>query len=166
MKRAMGLLLGVLAFAVAAHADRMEYGGSGYATTADLRSQATSTEPLLNSNLLTEPGSLEFRADGALSEPGDSARLTDHVFHTQFADSATIIEDSAEFDAIGRQLNGFRGVVDDARGKSFGIEHPDPFRRVLAVMEVPEPGTLLLVAMGIVALAFWKQRRDHSERAI
>src|SRR5271163_426624 len=111
MKRATGLFLAVLAFAVAAHADRIAYGGSDYAASvgADLRSEAPSTEALHASNPLTEPSTTAFRVNGALFGSGDAERLTYYVFYSRFGDSAEAVERSAEFDSIPGKLVGNLG---------------------------------------------------------
>jgi hypothetical protein len=111
MKRAMGLILAVLAFAVVAHADRIAYGGSDYAlgVGADLRSEAPSTEALHTLNPLTESGNMGFRANGALFGSGAAERLTDYVFYSRFSDSAKAVGGSVEFDSIRGRLVGNLG---------------------------------------------------------
>ena len=94
MKRAMGLVLTVLAFAVVAHADGIEYGGPDYAAgvAAELPSPASLTETLHGSKLLTDSRSIGLRARAISSQSGDAAQLTDFVYHSNFGDS----EEAAE----------------------------------------------------------------------
>jgi hypothetical protein len=155
-----------LAFAVAARADRIEYGGSDYAAGAgaDLRSQAPSTEALHSSDLLVEPGSIAFGAGGILSEWGDAERLTDYVFYSHFGgDSAKAVEGPVDSDSIRRRLDGILGDRYDGPGEYFRVGHPAPFRRALGVQAVPEPGTLLLLGAGLAVLALWKRGTIASE---
>jgi hypothetical protein len=166
MKRAMGLVLAVLAFAVVTHADRIAYGSGEYAgrTGEDFWSLAPSTATSHGSNVVNDRGEIALVAGNSFSTPDDSKRLTDGVFYPDFADSAKTGENSAEFDSLRRHLNGF-----DGRGEHLGTVHSDPFRPALAMEEVPEPATLLLMGVGFMALAMWKRRSalfaDNSDRA-
>jgi hypothetical protein len=166
MKRAMGLVLGVLAFAVVAHADRIAYGSGENAarTGEDFWSLAPSTATLQSSNLLNERGKIALVAGNSFSTPDDSERFNIDVFYSDFADPAKTAENSVEFDSVRRRVDGF-----DGRGEHLGIVHSDPFRRALAVEEVPEPATLLLMGIGLMALTPWKRRSvtyvDNSERS-
>jgi hypothetical protein len=165
MKRAMGLVLAVLAFAVVTHADRIEYGGRDYAAGAgaESRSQASFTEALHSSNLLADSGSIAFRAGGTFAEWGDGERLTDLVVSSHLSDSKDAVERPVEFDSIRQRLDSIWGDYYDGLGEYLRIEHSDPFRRALGVEEVPEPGTLLLMGAGLAALALWKRRMITSE---
>jgi hypothetical protein len=171
MKRAMGLVLAVLAFAVVAHADRIAYGSGEYPgrTGEDFWSLAPSTATSQGSNLLNERGKIALGAGYDFSTPDDPERLTDGVFYPDFTDSGKTAENSAEFDSLRRHLNGSDGTQDDGGGEDLGIVHSGPFRRALAVEEVREPATLLLLLAGFMALAIWKRRSatyaDDSERA-
>jgi hypothetical protein len=129
MKRAMGLVLAVLAFAAVAHADRIAYGSGENAarTGEDFWSLAPSTETLQSSNLLNERGKIALVAGNSFSTLDDSERLTDVVFYPDFAHSAKTAENSVEFDSVRRRLNGF-----DGRGGHLGIVHSDPFRLAIA----------------------------------
>jgi len=69
-------------------------------------------------------------------------------------------ETSVEFGSVRRRWNGLPGTQDDGHGEHLGVVHSDPFRRALAVEEVPEPATLLLMLAGFMALAIWKRRSD------
>jgi PEP-CTERM motif len=166
MKRAMGVVGAVLAFAVVAHADRIAYGSREYAarTGEDFRSVAPSLETSHSPYLLKEPGKISFGAGDRFPTPDDPESLAGGVFYADFADSAKPAEDPVEFDSIRGRLNGF-----DGRGENLGFVHSDPFHRAFAVEEVPEPQTLLLLGVGLLALAIWKQRSavlaDHSARA-
>ena len=171
MKRAMGLILAVLAFAVVAHADRMAYSGVGEfgeRTGEGSWSLGSTTAPLQSSQLLDEPREIAFRAGTRFSGSDDSVRLTDDVFYSHFADSANTADDPTDFDSIRRRLDDFPGTRDDGRGKHLGTVDPEPFHRAPGVEVVPEPGTLTLIGVGFVALAFWKRRSalyaDHSDR--
>ncbi len=170
MKRAMALVLAVLAFAVVAHADRIAYGSGEYAgrTGEDFWSLASSSKTLHGSQVVNDRGEIALVAGNSFSTPDDSERLTDGVFYADFVDSAKTAENSIEFDSIRLRLNGFDSAQEDRRGEHWGIVHSDPFRRALAVEEVPEPATLLLMGIGLMALAIWKRRSawyaDDSER--
>lgn len=158
--------MAVLAFAVVAHADRIEFGGSDYAAGAgvDLRLQAPSTEALHRSILFVEPRSIGYRADGVFLESGDAERLTDYAIYSRFGDSEEAVEGRVESDSIRSRLDGNWGHRYGGPGEYFRIEPPDPFRRSLGVQEVPEPGMLPLMGAGLAALALWKRRRITSER--
>jgi hypothetical protein len=166
MKRAMGLVLAVLAYAVVAHADRMVYGSQEDAarTGEEFRALAPSSERLHSSYLVNEPGKISFAADNRFSTPDDPEPLAGGASYAAFADLAKTAENSVEFESIRARLSGF-----DGRGENLGIVRSDPFHRALAVEDVPEPETLLLMGLGLLALAIWKQRSallaDHSEHA-
>jgi PEP-CTERM motif-containing protein len=166
MKRAMGLVFAVFAFAVVAHADRISYGGAEYAgrTGEDYRFLAPSTDTLQSSYLVNEPSTIALGRGDSFSAPDDPERFINEVFYSDLAYSAKTAENSVEFDFVRRYLDGF-----DGRGEHLGIVHTDPFRRAFAVEEVPEPATLLLMGVGFIALAIWKRRSalyaDNSERA-
>jgi hypothetical protein len=170
MKRATGLVLAVLALAVVAHADRIEYGGGEYAARigADFRSQVPSPEALQSPELLLAPGGVVFRAGPTFRLSDDSELLTDDVFYSHSADSEKTAADPVEFDSLRRRLDAILGEHHDGRGEHLGVEHSDPFRRALGVQEVPEPQSLLLTGLGLLALAIWKSRSalhaDDSER--
>jgi hypothetical protein len=165
MKRAIGLVLAILAFAVVAHADGIEYSRLEYAgVSADLRAEAPFTEALYSSNLLMGPGNIAFRAGGTFAELGDAERLTDLVSYAHFGDSAKAADESAEFDSIWRRLESIWVNRYDGRREYLRIEHSDPFRAALGVDDVPEPETLLLTGVGLAALAIWKRRTRRSER--
>jgi hypothetical protein len=170
MKRAMGLVLAVLAYAAVAHADRIAYGSAEYAgrTGEDFWSLAPSRATSQGSNLLDERGKIALIAGGSFRTPDDPERLTDGVFYPDFADRTKTAGNSVEFDSVRRRLNGFPVTQEDGRGEHLGIVHSDPFRRAFAADEVPEPATLLLMGVGFMALAIWKRCcdlfADHSER--
>ena len=171
MKRAMGLILAVLAFAVVAHAESMAYDGVrefGARTGEDSWSSGSTTAALQSSQRQDEAGRIAFRAGTSFSGADDSVQLTDHVSYSHFADSANAAEDSAESDSIRHSLNGIRGDHDDGHGKHLGTVDPEPFHRVIPVEVVPEPETLTLMGAAFVALAVWKRRSalyaDHSDR--
>jgi hypothetical protein len=163
MKRAMGLVLGVLAFAVVAHADRIAYGNAEYAggTGEDFVFRAPSTEAWESSDLVKAPGKTALGPGANFSAPDDVAPSNAEVFNSGFFNSTKTAEHSVEFDSILLRLDGF-----DGKGKHSGIVHSDPFRRAIAVAEVPEPDTLLLTMAGLIALGVWKRREalraDHS----
>src|ERR1700730_5568256 len=139
MKRAMGLILAVLAFVVVAHAETVAYDGVrefGARTGENSWSLGSTTEALQSSQLLDEPGKIAFRAGTSFSGSDDSVRLTDDVFYSHFADSANTAEDPTDFDSIRRSLNGIPGGHDDGHGKHLGTVDPDPFHRVLGVQAV------------------------------
>jgi hypothetical protein len=165
MKRAMGLVLALLAFGVVTHADRIEYGGSDYAAGAgaELRAQAPSTGALDGSNLLIDAGSIAFRAGRPCGESGDAERLTDLVFYSHFGDSEEAVEHPVEFGSVRQWLDSIWGDYYHGLGEYIRIEHSEPFRRALGVQDVPEPGTLLLMGAGVAALALWKRRTITSE---
>jgi hypothetical protein len=172
MKRAMGLVLAVLAFAVVAHADKIECGGWNYATGAgtDLQSPGLSAEVLHSSNPLLERGSIAFHADRAFVRSDETERLTDYVFYSHFGDSEEVVEGPVEFDSIRRRLDGILGDRYEWGVEYPRTEHPEPFHRSIpGLQEVPEPGTLLMMGMGLAALAIWKRRNalyaDSSESA-
>jgi hypothetical protein len=160
MKRAMGLVLAALAFAMVTHADRIEYGGRAYAAGAgaELRAQTPSTLALDGSNPLIDAGSIASRAGWPFGEPGDAERLTDLVFYSHFGDSEEAVVRPVEFDSIRQRLASIWGDRYDRLREYLRIEHSDPFRPTLGVEEVPEPGTLLLIGTGLAALAVWKRR--------
>jgi len=169
MKRIMGLVLAIVAFAVVADADRIAYGSAEYAarTGEDFWSLAPSAESVPNWYLAKEPAKITQDAGRSFHVSDDLERLNADVFYSDFADSLKSSEDRVELDSIRRRSKGFVGVGDDGHAGFTGVEHTDPFRQVLAVAEVPEPETLLLVGMGLLALAAWKRRRtlypDDSE---
>jgi hypothetical protein len=165
MKRTMGIVLAVLAFAVVTHADRIEYGGRDYAAAAgaESRSQASFTEALQSANLLIGPGSIACRAGRPFGESGDAERLTDLFFYSHFGDSEEAVERPVEFDSIRQRLDNIGGEHYDGLREYLRLEHSGPFRRALGVEEVPEPGTLLLMGAGLAALAMWKRRTITSE---
>jgi hypothetical protein len=170
MKRAMGLILAVLAFAVVVHADRIAYGSGEFAgrTGEDFWSQGSTSDALQSSHLLDEPGKIAFRAGTRFNGTDDAGRLTDGVFYSHFADSENTAEDPAKFDSIRRSLHGIPGDHDDGRGEHLGSEDRDPFHHLFGVQRVPELGTLTLIGVGFMALAVWKRRSalyaDDSER--
>jgi PEP-CTERM motif len=157
MKRAMGLILAVLVFAVVAHADGIQYHGWEYAAGADLRSDALFTGALHSSNVLIEPGRLVFSAGRTLAEFGDAERLSDYVFYSHFGVLKEALEGPVELDSLRRRLDSLRGDRYEGPSDNLRIEHADPFRRTLGVQEVPEPGVLLLMGGGLAALALWKR---------
>ena len=158
MKRIMGLVLAILAFAVVAHADRIADGSAEYAarTGENFWSLAPSTETLQSSYSVKEQGKITLGTGTILPVSDDSERWIGNVFYSDFADSLKTSEGRVEFDSLRRRLNGFRGTPDDGREGSDGVDHTDPFRPVLAVAAVPEPETLFLAGMGL--LAVWKRR--------
>jgi hypothetical protein len=166
MKRAMGLVLAVLAYVVVAHADRMVFASQEDASRAgeEFRALAPSSERLHSSYLANEPGKISLAADNRFSTPDDPEPLAGGASYAAFADLAKTAENSVEFESIRARLSGF-----DGRGENLGIVHSDPFHRALAVEDVPEPETLLLTGLGLLALVIWKQRSallaDHSEHA-
>ena len=166
MKRAMGLALAVLAFAVVTQADRLTYGGSDYAmrAAADLRSEALSTEAPHSSNPLIGPGDVAFGAGRAFLESGDAERLTDFVFYSHFGDSEEAVERSIESDSMRLRIESIWGDHHEGPGEFLRIEHPDPFRRELGVQNVSEPGTLLLMGAGLAVVALCKRRTSASEQ--
>jgi len=161
MKRAMGLVLAVLAFAVVAHADQLAYDGVAQfvaRTGEDSWSLGSTTAVLQGSRLLDEPGNIAFRAGTRFSESDDYARLTDDVFSSHMADAENTADDATDRDSIRRRLDGYVGTRDDGHGKHLGTVHPEPFHHVLPVEVVPEPETLTLLGVDFMALAFWKRR--------
>jgi hypothetical protein len=160
MKRAIGLVLAVLAFGVVTRADRIEYGGSDYAASAggDLRSEAQFTDVLQSANLLIGPGRIAFRAGRTFAKSGDAEPLTDYVYYSHFGDSEEALEVPVKSDSSRPQLGSIWGEYCDGLGKYIQVEHSEPFRRALGVQDVPEPGTLLLLGAGVSALALWKRR--------
>jgi len=161
MKRVMGLVLAVLAFAVVAHADRVAYDGVGQfvgRTGEDSLSRGSTTAVLQSSRLPDEPGNIAFSAGTRFSGSDDSVRLTDDVFFSHFADSTNTADDPTDRDSIRRHLDGFPGTADDGHGKHLGTVDPKPFHHDLPVEVVPEPGTVTLLGVGFMALAFWKRR--------
>jgi hypothetical protein len=141
MKRAMGLVLTVLAFGLTAHADRISSSNEAFIGRAGevIAPQAATTEALSGF------GALDI-----------SARLTDDVFNSRFSDSAESARDST---VIQEWLDGFWGTVNDRRNGRLGIGHRDPiYRSILGVQEVSEPGTLLLMGMGLALLAVGMRR--------
>jgi PEP-CTERM motif len=167
MKQATGLVLAVLAFAVVAHADRIEYGGRDYAAGAgaELTAQATFTEALRNSKLLLDSGSIALRAGAISSESGDAARLSDFVYYSHFGDSEEAAERPIESDPTRLRLENIWADRVEGLGEFLRIERRDPFRRELGVQDVSEPGTLLLMGAGLAALALlWKRHASRSEQ--
>jgi PEP-CTERM motif len=165
MKRAMGLVLMVSGFAVAAHADRMVYGDGvvgGHAGEV-IGPQASFTEAVVAGNLADETGTTARGWSSSLSTVESPVRLTDDVNYSQFNVFAETAGDSSGFDFIRGAWDGFPGKRDDGRGDRFGIDHPEPFHRFVGVQEIPEPGTLLLMGAGLAALALWKRRTITSE---
>jgi hypothetical protein len=102
MKRASGLVLAILAFAVVTHADRMIYGGSEYAmgVGGDVRFEAASTEVLHSSNLVVGPGRMAFGPGRAFLEAGDAVQRTDLVFYSRFGDSEEAVERPIQSDSM------------------------------------------------------------------
>jgi hypothetical protein len=165
MKRAMGLVLVVLAFAVVAHADGIEYGRSENAgIQADVRDRAPFAETLQSSNVLMERDSIAFRAGGAFLESGDAERLTDYVFYSHFGDSEEVAKRAIESDSARLRLESVWGDHYPGLGEFLRVERPDPFRHELGVQDVSEPETLLLMGAGLAALALWKRRTSASEQ--
>jgi hypothetical protein len=160
MKRATGLVLAILAFAVLTHADRMTYGGSEYAIGAggDCRSETASTEALHGSNLRMGPGNMEFGAGRAFFGSGDTERVSDLVLYSRFGASERAVERRIETDSMRLRWESIWGDRYEGLGEFLRIDHPDPFRRELGVQDVSEPGTLLLMGAGLMALALWKRR--------
>jgi len=161
MKRAMGLALAVLAFTVVARADRLAYDGVGQfvgRTGEDSWSRGSTTAVLQSSRRLDEPGNIAFSAGARFSGSDDSVRLTDDLFQSDFSDSANTADASTDRDSSRRHLDGFPGTGDDGHGKHLGSVDPKPFHHDLPVEVVPEPGTVTLVGVGFMALAFWKRR--------
>ena len=169
MKRAMGLVLVVLGFAVAAHADRMEYGDGVVGGNAGevMGPQASFTEPVVAGKLADET-STTVRGWSTLGTVESPVRLTDDVHSSQYNVLAKTAGDSSGFDFMQGALDGFPGKKDDGRGNRFGIDHAEPFRRFVGVQEIPEPGTLLLMGMGLALVAVWKRsgvmHADDSDR--
>ena len=162
MKRAMGLTLAVLTFAIVAHADGIEYGRS------DLRSQALSVEALESSNHFMDLGSTAFRTDLVFLGTDDAAGSTDYLFYSHFGDSEKAVGGPIDFDSIRLGVDGPLGTRHDERGGRFGIVHPEPFHRILGVQEIPEPGTVLLLGVGLTLMTVWKRSSvmhvNHSDR--
>jgi hypothetical protein len=165
MKRAMGVVLAVLAFAVLVRADGIAYGSREDIGRAgeDVWSLGRSSETLASSYVLKEPGKIAL-AGRSFGVPDDRDRLVDDILYSDFAASAKTAEGRVEFNSIRHPVSGFHGTQDE----HLGIVHSDPVRRAFAVAEVPEPETLLLMMAGLVALAIWKRRSvlcvDYSER--
>jgi hypothetical protein len=166
MKRASGLVLAILAFAVVTHADRMIYGGSEYAmgVGGDVRFEAASTEVLHSSNLVVGPGRMAFGPGRAFLEAGDAVQRTDLVFYSRFGDSEEAVERPIQSDSMRLRFESIWGARYEGLGEFVRIEYPDPFRRELGVQDVSEPGTLLLMGPGLAALALWKRRASASEQ--
>jgi hypothetical protein len=155
MKRAMGLVLGVLAFAVVAHADGIPYGSGQYSggTGEDFGFRAPSIEAWESSYLVKAPGKTALGAVASFRTPDDVASPNFEFFNSDFFSAAKTAENSVEFDSIWFRFHGF-----DGKGKHLGIVHSDPFRRAIAVAEVPESDTLWLTMAGLVAPGVWKRR--------
>jgi hypothetical protein len=166
MKPAMGLVLAVFAFAVVTHADGMTYGGSDYAMRAgaELRFEAPSTGALHGADLLIRRGDMAFGAGRAFLVSGDAERLTDFVFYSHFGDSEEAVERPIESESMRLRLESIWGDHHEGSGEFLRIEHPDPFRREVAVQDVSEPETLLLMGAGLAALALWRRRTSASEQ--
>lgn len=165
----MGLVLMVLGFAVAAHADRMVYddGVVGGRAGKAIRPQASFTEAVVAGNLADETGTT-LRGWSTLSTAESPTRLTDDVDYSQVNVPAKTAGDSSAFDFTRGAHDGFPGKRDDEHGSRFGIDHPEPFRRFIEVQEIPEPGTLPLLGIGLALMAVWMWRSgthvDHSDR--
>lgn len=160
MKRAMGLVLTVLAFAVTAHADRVSYDSDVFVGRAGevLASQAAPTENLGSAMLLDEAGKIKLGSSNSFGAFDNSGRLTADVFSSRFDDSATTARGSADLNFVQEWLDGLLGTRDEGRGGRFGINHPEPFHQILGVQDVPEPGTLLLMSLGLALIAMRMRR--------
>lgn len=159
MKRAMGLILMVLGFAVVAHGDRVAYDGAAVIPRAGEVLGASATFDAATGTAIPgdDTGTIAW-VGSSLSTSGSRARLTDDVFYPPLSESAEIGGDSAGFDFFRGVLGGFTGTRDDGRGGRFGIYDPEPFHRYLGVQEIPEPGTLQLLVVALVLMAIWMRR--------
>lgn len=165
MKRAMGLILMVLGFAMVAHGDRIAYDGAAVIPRAGEVLGVSATLDATTGTAIPgdDTGTIAWRGS-SLSASKSQARLTDDVFYPPLGESAKIGGDSAGFDFFRGVSGGFTGTRDDGRGGRFGIYDPEPFHRYLGVQEIPEPGTLHLLAVGLVLMAIWMRRSAvHAE---
>jgi hypothetical protein len=166
----MGLVLMVLGFAVAAHADRMAYGDGvvgGHGGEAIGR-QTSFTEALAAGNLADETGTAARGWSSTLSTEESGVRLTDDVDYSQFNVLAKTAGDSSGFDFIRGAWDDFPGKGEDGRGNRFGVDHAEPLRRFVGVQEIPEPGTFPLLGIALALMAVWMRRSvmhvGHSDR--
>jgi hypothetical protein len=166
MKPAIGLILAVLSFAVIAQADRVSCSGEALVGRAGkvLTPQAAPTEAPAIAILLDEPGTIDRDPSTNFDGLGSPMRLTDDVLGSRFDDPATLDRGSAQFYFIQLWLDGFLGRQDDGRGGRFGIEHPEPVRRFVGIQDVPEPGTVLMMSVGLALIAVSKRRASNSGR--
>ena len=156
MKRAMGLVLAVLAFAVVAHADGIEYSGRDYAASvaAELPSPASFTETLHVPKLLTDSRSIELRARASSSESGDAERLTDFVYYSNFGDSQEAAERPVElavpaFAVVADAGSVENGGRDYAPGANADLESDAQFTEALRSSNVLlGPGSMAFGAGG------------------
>lgn len=157
MKRAMGLVLTVLAFAVTAHADRILPTSDAFSGRAGevLVPEAAPTEMLGTATMLGETGKFQLGSGIALDNPG---RLTADIFDSRFDGSAATARDAGGLNFVEEWLDGFLGTRDEGRGGRFGINHPEPFHQILGVQNVPEPGTLVLMGVGLALIAVRMRR--------
>ncbi|HXN30168.1 MAG TPA: PEP-CTERM sorting domain-containing protein [Candidatus Acidoferrales bacterium] len=142
MKRAMGLVLAILAFAVVTHADGIT---------------------IVNGHFAARSG--DFFESQAFAAGLQSAHRADESGFAVL--DASLGDDSAEFDFI--RIDGLAGIHDTWRGRLSGFEHSEPFHTDPGLKTVPEPGTLLLIEAGCMALAVRKRcsafDADYTERA-
>jgi PEP-CTERM motif len=158
MKRAMGLALMVLGFAVAAHADRVTSDGLEGRTGEVLVVHAAPTEALGTAILVDEAGMFQRDWSSNFGALDNSGRLTANIFDPRFDGSTTTARGSADSNFVQEWLDGILGTRDEGRGSRFGINHPEPFHRFLGVQDVPESGTLLLMGMGLALIAVRMRR--------
>jgi hypothetical protein len=158
MKRAMGLVLVVLASAVVAHADRIEYDGGAVAAQdgKGFGAQVASKEAAVIVVDGTSASAREWST--TLSSLESPSRLTDDISSSEFNESAKTAEVSGGSESIRSALDGFRGTRDDGRRGRFGIEHQESVHRFLGIQDVPEPGTVLMLGMGLALITVWKRR--------
>jgi PEP-CTERM motif len=160
MKRAMVFVLVILAFAVVTRADGITIGNGDFAARSGdfFGSQAFAAE--LQGAYRADEGGLAVLDEGrSLRSVDDAERLNADVFFFSFLAWSKLGDDSAEFDFIHRRIDGLAGTHDKWRSRLSGFEHPEPFHAEPGVETVPEPGTLLLIGAGCMALAVRKRCR-------
>ena len=159
MKRAMGLVLVILAFALVTHADGIKSGNRDFAARSGdfFGSQALAAE--LESAYRADERDLTVLDEARSSRSLDNAeRLHADIFFFSLVDWSKLGTGSAEFDFLRGRSDGLAGTHDTWRGRLSGFDHPEPFHADPGTETVPEPGTLLLIGAGCMALAVWKRR--------
>jgi hypothetical protein len=170
MKRATGLVLLILAVAVVTHADGITIGNGDFAARSGdfFGSQAFASE--LQSAYRADERGLAVLDEGRSGRSLDNAeRLHADIFFFSLVDWSKPGNASAEFDFLRGRSDGVAGTHNKWRGGWFGFDHPEPFHADPGTETVPEPGTLLLIGAGCMALAVWKRcsafDADYTNRA-